>query len=152
MFEGQAAHPEGPVGAGIDSLVIQDGKIVTFAAGVTLAHDYELQGIRTLGFYGDRYFKSMGYNANFSIDTFVLRGENVPGRLNTMGWQWDGRNTINTAGLFDFVMMDLHTLEVLFTMIACKFGSEDIAFPNQGLNTRATHWRATRILPGLHTS
>lgn len=151
-FSGNAVHPEGPVGAGIDSLVVQDGKIVTFASGLRFSEDFELQGVRTLGFYGDRFFKSMGYNANFNVDTFVLRGENIDGALQTPGWQWDGSNNINKAGYFDFVIMDLHSLEVLFTLIACKFGTQDVDFPNQGLNTKTTTWRTTRVLPGLQTS
>lgn len=48
-FLGQATNPEGAVGAGLDSILIQDGVIVTFASGVNFDEDMELEGIRTLG-------------------------------------------------------------------------------------------------------
>jgi len=151
-FFGSAINPEGPVGAGIDTIVVQDGKIVSYATNLTFNEDYELEGIRTLGFYGDRYFKSMGYTARMTIDTFVLRGANIPGAVQTPGWQWDGSNNINTAGLFDFIVMDLHSLEVLYTMLGVKLSTVDVQFPGRGLNTKNTQWRVTRILPGLQTS
>lgn len=43
-----------PVMAGLDCIVKADGKIVAYATGVTMDEDFELQGIRTLGFHGDR--------------------------------------------------------------------------------------------------
>ncbi len=147
-----AINPEGPVGAGIDSLLVQDGNIVTYASGVNFNQDWELEGIRTLGYHGDRDFKSLGYTANVTIETFVLRGKDIPGALLTPGWQWDGSCNINKVGLFDFVIMDLHTLEVLNTLIGVKLGNEDVQFPSRGLNTKNTQWRAMRILPGLQSS
>lgn len=151
-FIGQASNPEGVVGAGLDSIIVQDGKIVSYASNVSFDEDWELEGIRTLGFYGDRYFKSMGYTARANIDTYVLRGANVPGAVMTPGWQSDGTNNINTAGLFDFVIMDLHSLEVLFTLLGVKLATTNVQFPARGLNTKATTWRVMRILPGLKTS
>jgi hypothetical protein len=151
-FNGIASNPEGPVGAGLDSLLIQDGKIVTFASNVTFDEDWELEGIRTLGYFGDRYFKSMGYTARVNIDTYVLRGANIPGALARPGWQPDGKTNINTAGAFDMVMLDVFSLEVLFTLIGVKLGTSNVQFPSRGLNTLASTWRASRILAGLHTS
>ncbi|HNR90666.1 MAG TPA: hypothetical protein PKM65_20185 [Spirochaetota bacterium] len=151
-FAGLAANPEGPVGAGLDSILVQDGTVIAYASGVTFDEDWELEGIRTLGFYGDRYFKSMGYTARANIETYVLRGADIPGALKAPGWQPDGSCTINTAGLFDFALLDLHTLEVLFTLIACKIGTTNVQFPARGLNTKATTWRVMRALPGLQTS
>ena len=151
-INGQAVHPEGLVGAGIDSLIVQDGRIVTYASGVNFSEDWELQGIRTLGWHGDRDFKSMGYTANATIETFVLRGQNVEGALHTPGWQWDGSSNINKAGMFDFCIMDLYNLEVLFSLIGTKLASQDIQFPASGLNTKSTQWKVMRILPGLASS
>lgn len=48
-FVGTASNPEGAIGAGLDSILIQDGNIVAFASGVNFDTDYELEGIRTLG-------------------------------------------------------------------------------------------------------
>lgn len=151
-FQGVARNPEGVVGAGLDSIIVQDGRIISYASNVSFDEDWELEGIRTLGFFGDRYFKSMGYTARVNVDTYVLRGANIPGAVATPGWQWDGSNNINTAGLFDFVIMDLHSLEVLFTLLGVKLATTNVQFPARGLNTKATTWRAMRILPGLKTS
>lgn len=151
-FTGQASNPEGPVGAGLDAILTQDGSIVTFASGVNFDIDWELEGIRTLGFHGDRFFKSMGYTANVSVETYTLRGANVEGALATPGWQNDGSNNINTAGAFDFVISDLDTLTVLYTLISTKLGSESNQFPARGLNTKTTNWRCARVLPGLSVS
>ena len=151
-FVGQAANPEGAVGAGLDSIVIQDGVVVTFASGVNFDEDFELEGIRTLGFHGDRFFKSMGYTASMTVETYVLRRANEPGALGTPGWQADGTFTLNTAGEFDFVIADVHDLTVLFTILKTKLSTQAVQFPARGLNTKSTTWRSSRIIPGLDTS
>ena len=110
-FTGVATNSEGPVGAGLDSILIQDGVVVTFASGLNFDQDYELEGIRTLGFHGDRFFKSMGYTCSVTVETHVLRGANVQGALATPGWQADGSFNLNTAGEFDFVIADV---EIIF--------------------------------------
>lgn len=151
-FTGTAFNSEGPVGAGLDSIIIQDGKIVTFASGLNFDQDYELEGIRTLGFHGDRFFKSMGYTANASIETYVLRAANASGAVKTPGWQTDGTFNLNTAGEFDFAVADVDTLNILFTLLGVKLAREDVQFPARGLNTKTTNWRVSRILPGLEVS
>ena len=151
-FLGAAANSEGPVGAGLDSLLIQDGKIVTFASGVNFDQDYELEGIRTLGFHGDRFFKSMGYTGSASIETYILRGRDEAGALATPGWQADGSFTLNTAGAFDFVIADLNSLTVLFTLLGVKLGSDSVQFPARGLNTKTSQWRFRAAIPGLESS
>lgn len=151
-FIGQAANPEGAIGAGLDSILIQDGKIVAFASGVNFDADHEIEGVRTLGFHGDRFFKSMGYTASITIDTYVIRRANEPGALATPGWQSDGSYNMNTAGEFDFVIADVHSLAVLFTALRCKLSTESAQFPARGLNTRSTSWRSSRIIPGVETS
>ena len=94
----------------------------------------------------------MGYTASATMETYVIRRANEPGALATTGWQADGSININTAGEFDFVIADVHTLVVLFTMLKCKMGTEAVQFPARGLNTKSTTWRCSRILPGLETS
>jgi hypothetical protein len=151
-FEGQAINPEGPVGAGLDSILIQDGAVVSFGSGCNFDQDYEIEGIRTLGFHGDRFFKSMGYTASVTIETYVLREKNVSGALKTPGWQSTGEFTMNTAGEFDFVIADVTSLNILFTLLGVKLSTEAVQFPARGLNTKTTTWRCSRILPGLETS
>lgn len=151
-FVGEAQNPEGAVGAGLDSILIQDGQVVTFASGVNFDEDFELEGIRTLGFHGDRFFKSMGYTASATIETYVIREPNVAGALATPGWQADGKFNLNTAGEFDMVIADVDTLAILFTMLKCKLSTQAVQFPARGLNTKSTTWRTSRILPGIETS
>lgn len=151
-FTGTAVNSEGPVGAGLDSLLLQDGRIITFASGVNFDEDFELEGIRTLGWHGDRFFKSLGYTANVTIETYVIREPDNPGALATAGWQADGTFNLNNAGEFDFVIADVDTLIILFTMLGVKQSTQNVQFPARGLNTKSTGWRASRILPGLQTS
>jgi hypothetical protein len=152
VFTGLAGASEGVVGAGLDSIITQDGRIVGFASEANVQEDYELEGIRTLGFYGDRFFKSMGYTANMNVGTYLLRARNEPGALYTTGWQPDGSFNLNTAGAFDFAFADLGTLDILLTCLSCKNSTIDTAFPARGLNTKQVSWRVSRVIPGLETS
>lgn len=147
-----AGNSEGLAGAGLDAIITQNGKLVAYASSLNFDEDFELEGIRTIGYYGDRWFKSLGYTANCSIETFVLRSKALAGALTTTGWQPDGTYNLNTAGSFDFVIADLNTLEVLFTLMACKNNTINTQFPARGLNTRATQWKVSRIIPGLNVS
>jgi hypothetical protein len=148
-FTGTAVNTEGPVGAGLDAILTQDSRVVHFASGVNFDQDYEIEGIRTLGFHGDRFFKSMGYTASATVETYVLRGQDVEGALATPGWQSDGTFNLNTAGEFDFVISDVNTLDALFTLRGTKLSNESVAFPARGLNTKTTNWRISRIIPGI---
>ena len=149
---GFAANTEGPVGAGLDSILIQDGRVVTYAAEANIDEDFELEGIRTLGYHGDRFFKSMGYTASIRIGTYLLRGANNPGALLTPGWQANGTFNLNNAGEFDFVLADVDTLVVLVSCIGVKLSTQGTQFPARGLNTKDTNWKISRVLPGLETS
>jgi len=132
--------------------LIQDGRVVTFASEVTFDEDFELEGIRTLGYHGDRFFKSMGYTGQAQIGTYVLREKEHPGALHTPGWQWDNTFNLNTAGEFDFVICDVDSLIVLFTLLGVKLSTQNVQFPARGLNAKQTNWRFSRALPGLETS
>lgn len=92
------------------------------------------------------------YTANATIETYVIREKDVAGALKTPGWQDDGTFNLNTAGEFDFVIADVTSLEVLFTLLGVKLSNESVQFPARGLNTKSTSWRVSRILPGLNTS
>lgn len=151
-FFGQANNTEGPVGAGLNAFIIQDGRLLDWVAGLTADQDFELEGIRTCGQYGDRFFKSLGYTASFQTETFVLRGADVPGAIYQPGWQPDGTYNSNTAGEFDFAVVDTELNTVLLTMLRSKLGTSNIAFPARGLNTNSLNWRCTRVIPGLQTS
>jgi len=140
-----ANNPEGAVGAGLDSILIQDGNVIAFASGVNFDADYEIEGVRTLGFHGDRFFKSMGYTASMTTESYVIRRANEPGAISTTGWTPTGEFTGNTAGMFDFVIADVNDLTILFTMLGCKLSTESAQFPARGLNTRSLAWRCSRI-------
>jgi hypothetical protein len=43
-----------PVTAGIDAIVKFNGRVIAYATNVSFNEDFELQGIRTLGYHGDR--------------------------------------------------------------------------------------------------
>jgi hypothetical protein len=147
-----AGNSEGPVGGGLDAVITQNGKVVAYASSLNFDEDFELEGIRTIGYYGDRFFKSLGYTANCSIETFVLRAAALSGAFKTTGWQPDGTYNLNTAGSSDIVIADLNSLEVLFTLMACKNNTVNTQFPARGLNTRAVQLKVSRIIPGLNVS
>lgn len=68
-----------------------------------------------------------------TIDTYVIRRGNEPGALKTTGWGSDGKFSANTAGEFDFVVADVNSLTILFTMLKCKLSTESVQFPGRGL-------------------
>jgi hypothetical protein len=128
--------------AGLDAIVKQDGKIVAYATGVTLDEDFELQGIRTLGFHGDRDFKSMGYTASFRVGTFVLLGGAIEGALTT-----PTRTNILQATLLDFEIIDLINKQTLYIAQGCKCATKNTAIESGALATKDTTWRCKNIKP-----
>ena len=151
-FFGSASNPEGPVGAGIDVVLVQDGRVVGFATDSTISEDHQLEAVNVLGVHGPLFFKSMGYSANLDIGTYVLRERDNPQALWTPGYQFDGSYNLNTAGGFDFVIADVDTYTILATALNCKLATSSIQFPLRGLNTKATNFMATKVLPGIETS
>lgn len=97
---------------------------------------------------------SLGYDLNFTLGTFLLRGADVAGNVSLPGWQPDGNNNINSpdTGLYTFTGLDVHSLTVLFTILQAKYGGGDLAVTQGALMTRQTRWRARQMLPGLQTS
>jgi hypothetical protein len=147
-----AGEPRGPVGSGIDCLILQDNTILAYATDFNPSEDYMLDGVQTLGYYGFRYFQSLGYDLNITMGQFLLRGANIEGSVSLPGWQSDGNNNINSSGLYTFTGIDVHTLTVLFTVIGAKYGGGDLTVAQGSLMTRQTRWRARMMLPGLQTS
>lgn len=132
---------ETPVMAGLDAIVKLNGKIVAYATNVSFDEDFELQGIRTLGFHGDRDFKSMGYSCTVTVGTFVLQGSEsdalpVP-----------SRETILKSGLVDFELIDLKTGKTLFLLKQCKCGTVAANFDSGALATKNTTWRCREVKP-----
>ena len=111
-----------------------------------------LDGVQTLGYYGYRELLSLGYDCNFTMGTFLLRGADISGSVSIQGWQPDGSVNINSSGYYTFTGLDIHTLTVLFTLISCKYGGGDLTVAQGSLMSRATRWRARMMLPGLSTS
>lgn len=148
----EAGEPRGPVGSGIDCFVMQDNTILAYSTDLNASEDYMLEGIQTLGYYGFRELLSLGYDCNLTMGTFLLRGANIAGSVSIPGWQADGNNNINSAGLYTFTGLDIHTLTVLFTILGVKYGGGDLTIAQGALMNRQTRWRARQLLPGLSTS
>lgn len=146
--------PGGVVTAGIDCFVMQDNTILAYSTDLNISEDYLLEGIQSLGYYGYRDLMSLGYDLNFTMGTYLLRGADIAGNLSLPGWQPDGSNNINApeTGLYTFTGLDVHALTVLFTIMGAKYGGGDLAVSQGALMTRQTRWRGRHLLPGLQTS
>lgn len=147
-----AGEPQGPVGSGIDCFVMQDNTILAYSTDLNISEDFMIDGVQTLGYFGFRDLLSLGYDCNFTMGTFLLRGADIAGSLSLPGWQADGTININSAGLYTFTMLDVHNLTVLHTLIGCKYGGGDLTIAQGSLITRQTRWRARYALPGLDIS
>lgn len=147
-----AGAPRGPVGSGIDCFLMQDNTIMAYSTDLNIDENYMLDGIQTLGYYGYRELLSLGYDCNMTMGTFLLRGADVAGNVSIPGWQPDGNNNINSAGLYTFTGLDIHTLIVLFTIMGVKYGGGGTTVAHGALMNRQTKWRARMLLPGLQTS
>lgn len=147
-----AGEPQGPVGSGIDCFLMQDNTILAYSTDLNVSEDYMLDGVQSLGYYGFRDLLSLGYDANLTMGTFLLRGADIDGSVSIPGWQPDGNNNINSAGLYTFTGLDVHTLTVLFTIMGVKYGGGDLTVAQGALMNRQTRWRARMVLPGLQTS
>jgi len=139
-FKGYA-DPDLPVLAGLDAVVYLDGKLVAWATNVSFDEDFELQGIRTLGFHGDRGYKSQGYNCSVTVGTFVLQGlvqDNLPVPT---------RRTILTSGMVDFFLFDLVTDDPLFILKQCKCATIGVNLDSGSLSSKNTTWRCREVIP-----
>ena len=147
-----AGQPQGPVGSGIDCFVMQDNTILGYSTSLNPTEDYMLEGIQSLGMFGFRDIMSLGYKCDMTMETFLLRGSNIPASVSLPGWQPDGNNNINKAGLYTFTALDVHTLTVLFTIMGVKYGGGDLVVATGSLLKRNTRWQARMLIPGLATS
>ena len=147
-----AGELQGPVGSGIDCFVMQDNTILAYSTDLNIAEDLMLDGVQTLGYYGFRDLLSLGYDANLTMGTFLLRGADIAGSVSIPGWQPDGSMNINSAGLYTFTCLDIHTLTVLLTCMGVKYGGGDTTIAQGSLMTRQTRWRSRMVIPGLQTS
>jgi hypothetical protein len=138
-LSGKQTGNETPVLAGLDAIVKYEGKTIGYATNVSFDEDFELQGIRTLGFHGDRDFKSLGYNCNVTVGTFVLQGD-VDDALPT-----PSRSTILQSGLVDFELIDLNTGTTLYLLSSCKCATKGVAFEGTSLATKNTTWRCREV-------
>lgn len=143
---------DGPVGSGIDCFLMQDNTITAYSTDLQVSEDFMLEGVQSLGYYGFRDLLSMGYDCNFTLGTFLLRGADVAGNLSIPGWTAEGQCLINQQGLYTFTGIDVHTLTILFTIMGAKYGGGDLSVAQGQLMNRQTRWRARMMLPGLQTS
>lgn len=147
-----AGEPRGPVGSGIDCFIMQDNTILGYSTDLNVSEDYMLDGVQSLGYFGFRDLLSLGYDCNFTMGTFLLRGADIAESVSIPGWQPDGSNNINSAGLYTFTVIDVHTLTVLATILGAKYGGGDLNIAVGSLMSRQTRWRARMTLPGLSVS
>jgi len=145
-------EPQGPVGSGIDCFVMQDNTILGYSTEMNINEDYMLDGVQSLGYYGYRDLLSMGYNCDFDLGTFLLRGADIAGSVSMPGWQADGKNNINSAGLYTFTIVDVHTITILSTILGAKYGGGNLTIAVGSLMKRQTRWRARMLIPGLAIS
>ena len=147
-----AGQLEGPVGSGIDCFIMQDNTILAYSTELNITEDYMLEGIQTLGSFGFRDILSMGYSCDMDMGTFLLRGANIAGSVSIPGWQADGTQNINTAGLYTFTALDIHTLIVMFTVMGVKYGGGNKTVAQGQLMKHQTRWKSRMLLPGLQVS
>jgi len=148
-----SGEPIGPVGSGIDCFLMQDNTILGYSTDLSLSEDLMVEGIQTLGYYGFRDFLSMGYDLNMTMGTYLLRGADIAGSVSTPGWQPDGSININGPGsISTFTGLDLHTLNVMFTVIGAKYSGGDTTIAQGALMSKSTRWRGQKMIPGLATS
>lgn len=147
-----AGQPDGPIGSGIDTFIMQDNTVLAYSLDLNITEDYMLEGIQTLGYFGFRDILSLGYRCDMTMGTFLLRGENIAGSVSIPGWQSDGSQNINSAGLYTFTCLDIHTLTVLFTIMGVKYGGGSKTVAQGQLLKHNTNWQARYLLPGLQTS
>lgn len=151
MFQ-PGIHDDGPTRAGSQLMILQQGRIINFAANARLNDDYRNERVHVIGQYMAIEIKSLTYEATLDIDTYLLSGENVNGSLALPGWQPDGTNNINSAGYYDFSIMDIEKNKVLETAHRFKLNTNNREIPNQALVTRATNWMGTVVIPGMFVS
>lgn len=135
-----------PVLAGLDSIVKVDGRIVGWATAFSWSEDFELQGIRTLGYHGDRGWKSMGYNCSANCGTLMLFADATTNDALPM----ETRKSILRSGFYQFEMYGPNAAgdqKHLFTLADCKCGTQDMTFDSGTLVTRNTTWRVREVLP-----
>ena len=137
-LSGKQTGFETPVLAGLDVIVKYNGSQIGYATNVSVDEDFELQGIRTLGFHGDRDFKSLGYNSNVTVGTFVLQGD-VDDALPT-----PTRQTILQSGLVDFELLDIEG-NTLYILQSCKCATLGVSFEGTSLATKNTTWKCREV-------
>lgn len=147
-----AGQPRGPAGSGIDCFIMQDNSILGYSINAEVSEDYMLEGVQSLGYFGFRDFLATGYKCDMNMETLLLRGSNIADSLSMPGWQPDGNNNINSAGLYTFTCLDIHTLTVLYTILGAKYGGGNLTTAIGSLLRRNTRWQCRMLLPGLQTS
>lgn len=138
----QALGTKPPVLAGLDAIVYQDGRKVGWATNLRFSDDFELQGIRCLGFHGDLGFKSMGFTGQMTVGTLVLEA----GYTDTLETP-QRENIINQAPKV-FRVLDLASNKVLFTIMGAACASRDISFQEGQLVAKDTTWKYSNSADG----
>jgi len=126
--------------AGLDAKLFMDNKEIGWATNVSFDEDFELQGIRTLGYHGDRGYKSQGYNCTVTIGSFVLMGvfDNAVATPT--------RSTILTSGAISMELMDQNG-NTLYILKQCRCATKGVNADSGSLATKNTTWRCREVIP-----
>lgn len=135
-----------PVKSGIDAVVTQNGALIGWATEVTFDEDFMLEAINTLGKHGPRGFKSLNYDANMSVGTFILDPELEDGTPVADNLQTATRRSILSIGDFTFELFDLIRQDVFIKALGCVPSQNTWTMSAGQLATKQTQWKCTEIV------
>jgi len=127
--------------SGIDAVVKQNGEIVAFATDVSIDENFSMQGIKTLGYHGDRGFKSTDYSCRFTVGTFMIR-KGASGHLST-----PTRRTIIMSTPSEFELIDSSDGKILGRVKGAKLDSKSNKIQAGQLVSKNTTWVAREFVP-----
>lgn len=136
----QPPTPELPVVAGMDVLILQNGRLMGWTTDGGFDEDHHLEPINVLGFHGPRGHKSTNYSATFRLSAFVLSQPELD-RLDV-----PTRRTILTSGMINFQLVEKVTGVVLYEIRGCKCATNSVNI-DQSLARKSTRWEVTEVIP-----
>lgn len=132
------------VKTGIDSIVTQNGRVVGYATSVEIDENLMQQAIKVLGKHGPIGFKSLDYECDFTVGTFVLDpvvdGQPVQDNLIVAT-----RENVNTIEPFTFELIDNVTNKVFLKLIDAVNDGNSLSLTAGQLATKNSRWKATRL-------
>lgn len=127
--------------SGLDAVVKQNGNIIGFATDVSIDENFSMQGIKTLGYHGDRGFKSTDYSCRFTVGSFMIR----KGATNTL--KASTRRTVLTDAPSEFELLDVTDGAVVGRIKGCRIDSKSYRLQAGQLVSKNTTWFAREFVP-----